>query len=407
MMKKAIVIGCGASSLGVIRSLGLKGFQIIALYYDNTDFGHVSKYVYESVRVPHPREEEKDFIEILLKNSDRWKGALIFDTDDNTAVSISKNKRELTKYYKTAIADWEILKKFIQKPETYSLARTCNVPYPKTFFPKTLDELNKIEPKVDFPCILKPCISHEFGSKFRSKNFKVNNYNEMLSKFNICLEYGQDVMVQEIIPGPVSELYNDTVYINSCGNVNARFFRIKLREDPPQFGITRVEISNGRILQLEGFTERLLKEAGFKGIATAEYKRDPRDNKFKLLEVNPRTTRSNWHATYCGVNFPWIIYKDLVEKKQITTRDYKKDVYWIDLNADIYNSIFRSNKETFKLRDYLKPYLAKDKTFAVLSKFDIKPFLRQLITLPIRRYRLLKFNYRKRLQKSAIFDRYI
>ena len=45
-MKKAIVIGYGVSSLGVIRSLGLKGFQITAMYCDKADFSHTSKYVY-------------------------------------------------------------------------------------------------------------------------------------------------------------------------------------------------------------------------------------------------------------------------------------------------------------------------------------------------------------------------
>ena len=110
-MKKAIVIGYGVSSLGVIRSLGLKGFQLIALYYDKTDFSHVSKFVDQRVKVPHPREEEDEFIEILLKNSDRWTGAFIFDTDDNVTVSISKNKRELTRYYKIGTPDLGYYKK--------------------------------------------------------------------------------------------------------------------------------------------------------------------------------------------------------------------------------------------------------------------------------------------------------
>ncbi|MGH7908230.1 MAG: hypothetical protein ACRENW_00085, partial [Thermodesulfobacteriota bacterium] len=154
-----------------------------------------------------------------------------------------------------------------------------------------------------------------------------------------------------------------------------------------------------RDLEVEKFTEKLLKEAEFKGIADAEYKKDPRDNQFKLLEINARTIRSNWLATYCGVNFPWIIYMDLVEKKQIEVKDYRKDVYWIDLNADIFNSIFRHNQENLGFRDYIKPYLAKDKTFAVLSKDDIMPFLSEIITLPIRQYRFYKS---RRSRTSAV-----
>lgn len=75
-MKKAIVIGCQVNGLGVIRSLGLKGFQIIAMSYDGTDFGHASKYVYEKLKIPHPRIEEKEFVDFLIQNSHKWKDVL-------------------------------------------------------------------------------------------------------------------------------------------------------------------------------------------------------------------------------------------------------------------------------------------------------------------------------------------
>jgi predicted ATP-grasp superfamily ATP-dependent carboligase len=95
------------------------------------------------------------------------KGALIFDTNDEVTVSISKRRDELCNYYKIATAEWKILRKFIEKPETYRLAEKCNAPYPKTFLPKTLDELHKIKSEITYPCILTPVIEHEFTSKFK------------------------------------------------------------------------------------------------------------------------------------------------------------------------------------------------------------------------------------------------
>jgi predicted ATP-grasp superfamily ATP-dependent carboligase len=43
-----------------------------------------------------------------------------------------------------------------------------------------------------------------------------------------------------------------------------------------------------------------------------EFKRDPRDGGFKLMEINPRLWQ--WHglATACGVDLPRIAYADLV-----------------------------------------------------------------------------------------------
>lgn len=52
------------------------GVQVIALYYDRTDFGQASKYVHERVKIPHPLAEEECFIDFLIKNSHKWKGGI-------------------------------------------------------------------------------------------------------------------------------------------------------------------------------------------------------------------------------------------------------------------------------------------------------------------------------------------
>ena len=89
-------------------------------------------------------------------------------------------------------------------------------------------------------------------------------------------------------------------------------------------------------------------------------------------------------AVASGVNFPWIIYKDLVENEQILINNYTKNFYYIEIGTDIYNAIFNHKKENFKIKDYIQPYLSKTKVFAVFSISDMKPFLK-LCLLPILR----------------------
>jgi predicted ATP-grasp superfamily ATP-dependent carboligase len=57
---------------------------------------------------------------------------------------------------------------------------------------------------------------------------------------------------------------------------------------------------------------RLLEAFGYYGLSQVEFKRDPRDGGFKLMEINPRLWQ--WHglATACGVDLPRIAYDDLV-----------------------------------------------------------------------------------------------
>ena len=44
------------------------------------------------------------------------------------------------------------------------------------------------------------------------------------------------------------------------------------------------------------------KRIGYRGIVGLEYKLDQQDNKYKLLDFNPRLMLSDALTTYCGVN---------------------------------------------------------------------------------------------------------
>lgn len=381
-MKQAIVIGCHVNGLGVIRSLHWKKFRIIAMFYNpRTDFAQASKYVDQRVAVPHPRKDEKQFINFLIDNSTKWKDALIIDTNDDVSIALSKNKEKLERHYKIPTPEWSILRKLIEKPQTYKLAQECEVPYPKTFLPKTLRDLNDVKNDIVYPCILKPVLGHIFFSEFKVKNFPAKDFSELTSKFEYCMTRGHDVMVQEIIPGPDSNIFQCAMYINSEGEVAARFATKKLRQTPPRFGVARVAISEAIIPEIVEFTERMLKAINFRGLMHSEFKRDPRDNRFKLMEINGRLARSNWLATYCGVNLPSIAWMDLGEQTQIAVNGYKTNVYWIEVSKDISNSIFLHQEEALGFKDYVEPYFAKNKTFADLSRNDFRPIMRRILNL--------------------------
>ena len=379
-MDKVIVIGCHIGGLAAIRALSGRGLDLIAMTHKKTDVGEVSKYVSERVHTPHPEKEEKKFIDVLVNNADRWKGALLLATEDDMAVAIAKNKDLLANFYKVAGPDWDILHRFIDKQETYVLAEACDIPYPKTFTPNTLEEISEIGENVGYPCILKPMTSHRFVSTFGTKNFEVGDATELSEKFRLCLDAGQRVMVQEVIPGPDTNLYRLQAYVNSQGRIGSKFFNSKVRQNPPQFGVIRVGMSTEKNQVVEELSERIVKHTSYRGIFSIEFKKDPRDNLLKLIEVNARLTRSSWMAVASGINFPWIVYLDLVRNEQIEVDEYTRSLYWIEILPDFYHSIFSHYKEDFTVGEYLKPYLAKHKAFAVFSWSDLRPFFKQVLT---------------------------
>ena len=373
-MDKVIVLGCSLTGYAVMRALARKNLHIIGITYSKRDVAQLSRYVSEVVQSPAPTDEEQ-FVTCLIQNADHWAGALILETADSAAIALSKNKDILSKYYRIATPDWDVLNIFIEKEKTYALAKQFDIPHPKSIPLFRLEDLTEISETV-YPCILKPVLSTPFTDRFHVKNFEVHNDRELEEKFKLCLEAGLSMVLQEIIPGPDDNLYKMQGYVNSQGRLVGRFFYRKLRQHPPQYGVARVGISTDRQPEVERLTEELLRRANYRGYFSNEFKFDPRDGQFKLIENNCRMPRSGMLAIAAGINFPWLMYQDLVLNQQCDITEYKVGTYWIDFGTDLYNSFFRRKKEEIRLRDYVSPYFARDKVFSDLDFEDLKPFLR-------------------------------
>lgn len=382
MKNKVIVIGCKAGGLGVIRSFADKPVDIIALSFDKFDFAHKSRYVKKWYSVPHPGTDQQRFIQFLMEKGPEWQGSMIFDTEDDVAVALSKNKALLSRYYKIVTVEWEMMKTFMEKKNAWELCLKSGVPHPQNFLPKNAEEFKKVKNEVKLPCIFKPVRGYEFVEKFNRKNFEVYDFDQYDKYSELCIEENQEVMVQEIVPGPDTNIFKCMTYINSKNEISGMFFYNKIRQNPPRFGVHRVSISAERNEMVEDLFQKLLKGSNYKGFCTVEFKKDYRDGIYKFIEVNVRMPRMISISTAAGVNFPWIIYSDLVLNEQIKFKHYTENLYWIEINSDIYNTLFRFYKEKFSPLDYLRPYFAKHKTFGDFDKNDMGPYIYQTSKLP-------------------------
>lgn len=120
-------------------------------------------------------------------------------------------------------------------------------------------------------------------------------------------------MVQELIPGGDDTLYTVGSYVGRDGRALGVFSGRKLRQTPRGIGTCRV----GEAVWVQDAVDgalRLLEAFGYFGLSQVEFKRDARDGKFKLMEINPRLWQ--WHglAAACGVDLPLVAYADLVGK---------------------------------------------------------------------------------------------
>jgi predicted ATP-grasp superfamily ATP-dependent carboligase len=118
-------------------------------------------------------------------------------------------------------------------------------------------------------------------------------------------------MLQDIVPGGDEELYTLGSYLDADSRPLAQFTGHKLRQHPPRFG--HVSMAESRwVPELAESGLRLLRELGYHGVSQVEFKRDPRDGRYRLMEVNARHWM--WHslASACGVNLSLTAYRDAI-----------------------------------------------------------------------------------------------
>jgi D-aspartate ligase len=375
-LKPAIIIGTHTMGLGVIRALGFNGVPVIAVYYNNSDMGYVSKYVQESIRFPHPEANENLFIELLVKLASRFSNCPLFPVSDESLKIISKHKSQLEKFFSVACAEWEIVRQMLEKNYTYTLAASVGVPIPKTVAPLSEEEVVHYSKTLQYPYLIKPIESHLYYGLLRRKMVTVNNPNQLLAAYREAKAARLNVLIQELIPGEDSLGVNYNSYFWD-GQPLVEFTAQKIRGAPPMVGSPCVAKS-AEIPEVLNSGRRILKAMEFYGYSCTEFKWDPRDGTFKLMEVNGRHNLSTLLAVKCGVNFPMMHYLHLTSGILPEQSDFQKNIYWIDTERDLAYAPKRIFKMKENLMQFLHPYIRKH-TDAVFDIRDMKPFFKRYL----------------------------
>jgi predicted ATP-grasp superfamily ATP-dependent carboligase len=254
------------------------------------------------------------------------------------------------------------------------IAKAVGVSVPYRYGPST--EATAARTDIRYPVVVKPNIGHLFFSRFGCKLFIADNQVELLACIRAFSDAHLSGQVLDLVPGPDSQIYTYGVYMDAHGEPIAGITVRKLRQSPPFFGVARVaEIAEDNDI-LRDSTVEMLRRIGYRGIAVAEFKLDPRDGKFRFLEFNGRSVVYNGLQRFAGVDLNRVAWADFILGRPERTSQNSWRGVWINLHADLlYSTIFR-RYEGLQISDYLAPY-RRPKTFAVWSTRDPMPYLRQ------------------------------
>lgn len=372
-MGKVIVLGASYAALAVAKALGQEGIPVVVFATDRHDHAFHSRFISERIISPDPMDDSDGLLALLMDTDSRWDDALLIPTLDEYVIFVSQNRTCLKTKFVFTVQDWEVVANILNKSLLYSEARRLGIPTPHFFLPDSIDSLNERRNKFGFPCILKPCETHKFDRIYGQKVLVVRDFQELMEGYVGAQRNGLAVIVSEIIPGDDASIFTYRSYVDSQGHILAELCTQKLRQYPPGFGQGSVARTIPMIAEIRDQATRLLRAVSYHGQASAEFKFDYRDNRYKLTEVNIRPGVAEWLLVKAGMNFPLMTYLDLARNTRATTPTYREGLYWIHNYWEVVN-ILRCLAAGKLNLEFIRPYGQK-KVFAVPFSDDPINFL--------------------------------
>jgi D-alanine-D-alanine ligase-like ATP-grasp enzyme len=297
-----IVITVGEASVG--GPVGGDSFQGMAAF---------SRFVDARYKVPHfagewlagrlaagNSEEEEAYIRRIEEICRLEKVDVIYPSLDPEVYLFAKNKQRFAQQgILTVVADPDVIRIPMDKALTIEFAQRVGFPCPRTWFPDSPADVERIPLESSPPWIVKPRFTAHGASMIY-----VEDAAELREAYSKVSSAQHSPIIQEYVEGGLRRNYYVTVGRDS--EILSILTPQVMRTQKVGFKVSSkscVSASTGPYVEE---LRALLRGLGLWGGYTIQTQIDPRDGKAKLLEINPRLGQHLWWRTGLGVNEPRI-----------------------------------------------------------------------------------------------------
>lgn len=308
-----LLLGGKENALSITRHLGRLGVLMRVSGPGNCWALH-SRYCAEALPVPKGMSASDYWKSLLLGNDGRLNGHIIWALSDEAIEFISAHRGSLSARYVLDEADGDLQRDFLDKTRTLELAARAGIDAPGYWRIEKGQDLDKLRGQITFPVMVRPTQSHKFTRIFGRKLFIIeNNFDELKAHVQKAWDHDIEVFVGEMIPGPDSLLSSYYTYRTKSGQRLFDFTKSVIRRWPVNRGNACYHKS-GWLPETAEAGRRFFESAGLRGLGNIEFKRDLRDSKLKIIEVNARFTAAQELVRRAGVPIDLMIYCHLTKQ---------------------------------------------------------------------------------------------
>ena len=348
--------GYARQSLPFMREFKKLGMEVSLLCHTKMDCGYASRLPdHKILGICEPEEYEKSE-KYIIKLVKTGKFDLVLPLVDFSASILAKHKKELTEYAEILVSDRSVFDKAQDKLQVMKTCMENDISCPMTL--NGISNIAEIiESGIQFPIVIKP--RRGCGAKGFHKIWDKDELNRVVGGNDICLS---EMVIQECLPIE-SALISDNIYIDKNGEIKSSFLYRCHRFYPLAGGTGTFNLTFDR-KDVHEECARLVKLMGLRGCVGVDLMIDPRDNKAKVIEINPRILACSKIGFVAGVNQAQQIiqdvYGDVVTpminyKTNVGVRMSQIDVLWFLKSPDR----FKAKPSWFKIRG------VKDQMFSI------------------------------------------
>ena len=307
-------------SLPILANLHRHGVPITAAAPQRLSMGLFSRYPSVRLISPNPNAEPEKFID-WVEQTVKGGAYPVTMVCGETATWLLANAHErLAPYTRIPLVDVSRFYLCRDKSKTMKEAERLGIPIPKTYYPDDVGIEAVARAIPAYPVVLKPCISNGARGISYPKDAEELQalYVQTRAEYKSCI-------VQEFVPHSGMQ-YKAEIILDADRKILAGGVYDKPRFYPPTGGSSTLNSTVDRpdILDL-GI--RFLQGIGWYGMGDCDFIVDPRDNVPKLMEVNPRFTRSIKILVEAGLEYPYLLYCLALGLPVEPQFNYKKGLY--------------------------------------------------------------------------------
>ena len=329
----AVVLGSSVSALGVVRALRAHDIDTRVIAPRRSMVARS-----KGVVALEDRRGEQDVAPLLaFLHETTIDHAVLFPCDDRWLDVVSRLATVDRGSYPASVPDPDVVEQLTDKGAFAQTLDRLDIPRPKTFEVRSVDDLRPIEGAELASYFLKPRDSQRFTNEFHEKGIALTDRRSAFDKLERALAHGHALVAQERILGPPRNHVFLDGFVDRLGRFAGLYARRRVRMFPPEFGNSTdsVTIPLADVEDAVASLRRLFGAIGYRGMFDAEFKRDPATGMHKIIEVNARAWWQIELARAAGVDVVRMAFLDALGLDVPPVERYRIGRRWVHTFPDL------------------------------------------------------------------------